>query len=319
MPARQKRAGSDYQVQERRHDDKRPMTRLWKKITDLEFWRTFFTKLWANEIEQINEEDTTAACTGPYNLRATYITKMAPPKLACYFQVGLVVCNNNGQTYVSKPTQYGQTSELRFLSKCKHPYINAVVDVQHKDEKYYAIILQYHEIGDLEYYLRGQKTKCTIRPEIMLQWMKQLLEAVAHMHALGVVHCDLKPTNVLVVNPVQLCIADLGVAQTANKDGLGKYPWGTKRFLPPELKYMPNSKKSDMFGLGCVLYEAMTYSFMFDLGGTYENLVKEEKHLQELQKVSHIYPLKLRHVVEKCMHEDRHQRPSAAELLETLA
>lgn len=128
-------------------------------------------EVWVNEMNQINEAGTTAVCTGPYNLRATYITKTSPPKLACYFQqVGLVVCNNNEQTYVSKPTRYGETSELRFLLKCKHPYINAVVDVQHNNKRC-NIILEYHEIGDLECYLRWQKTQCMISPEIMLKWI----------------------------------------------------------------------------------------------------------------------------------------------------
>jgi serine/threonine protein kinase len=278
---------------------------------------SFMSKVWDREIEEINNEDTTAACTGPCNLRATYITKKSPPKLASYTQVGLVVCNNKGQTYVSKPTRYGQTSELRFLLKCQHPNINGVKDVMHNDRDccYYNIILQYHEIGDLEYYLRWQKTKCKISPEIMLQWMKQLLEAVAHMHKKDVVHSDIKPTNVLVVSPEQLCIADLGCAQHADPEGFGMNTWGTFKYMAPERK---SSKESDTFMLGCVIYEAMTYSFMFDLKGTYENLVKKDLHLQELRKVNRIYSFDLRNVVLRCMQVDPHQRPSAQQLRETL-
>ncbi len=284
------------------------MTRRWTTITDM-------NNFWKYEMEQINEADTTAACTGPYNLRDTYITKTSPPKLAAYLQVGLVARNNNGQTYVSKPIRYGETSELRFLLKCKHPGINVVVDVQHNN-KQYNIILEYHEIGDLECYLRWHKTQCKISPNIMLKWMKQLLEAVVHMHALDVVHSDIKPTNVLVVSPDQLCIADLGCAQAANEEGFGKTVMGTFKYMAPERK---SSKKGDMFMFGCVIYEAMTYSFMSDRKGAYEHLVKKDLHLQELRNVDDIYSFNLRNVVYKCMQVDPHQHPSAKELLETLA
>jgi serine/threonine protein kinase len=287
----------------------------------LNVWAFIF---WQNEREEINENDTTAACMGPYHCRPTYITQQSPPNLDRYYQVGLVV--RDGIMCLSKPLEYCQNAEFSYLSMCSHPYINSLVDVIHEDAFYYSLILEYHPHGNLQDYLRLQeKSRFKIHGTIMLAWVKQLLEAIAHMHKLDVVHSDIKTTNIFVVEPSRLCIGDLGLAQSADTNGVGRWRCGTKRWKAPEqVDYGFPSKKSEMWNLGCVVYAAMTFKFICDLDETYVDLVNRNQHVHDLHELGsptlnlpQIYSYALLDVVYRCLLHDPKLRPSAQELLAT--
>jgi serine/threonine-protein kinase len=89
----------------------------------------------------------------------------------------------------------------------------------------------------------------------------QVAQAVAHAHARGVVHCDLKPSNVMLGEHGEVLVTDWGLAARAGKAGLG----GTPRYMAPELKEgaAPDAR-SDVWALGALLYELLTLS---PLGG----------------------------------------------------
>ena len=279
---------------------------------------------WQNERELINEKE--AECMGPYHYRPTYITQQSPPNLELYYQVGLVV--RDGVMCLRKPLAYSQNAELSFLSICKHPYINSLVAVKHEDEFYYSLILEYHPHGDLDNYLRLQQPRCfNIQETIMLGWVKQLLEAIAYMHEKDVVHCDIKMTNIFVVEPSSLCIGDLGIAQRADLNGVAQKLVGSENWISPEMgnRYSPNSKNSDMWSLGCVVYGTMTFTFIQDLDETYRDLVNRNQHFYDLHEFGsatlntpEIYSFALRNVVYTCLERDQRKRPSAQELLATL-
>jgi serine/threonine protein kinase len=280
---------------------------------------------WAKRTEEINENDTTAACTGPYHFRPTYIMQTSPLHLDP--QVGLVV--RDGVVCVKKPVEYPLKNQLRFLCMLGgHPYINSLVDVTHDDEFRYNLILEYHPHGDLDHYLRLQKKRCfNIHGTIMLAWVKQLLEAIAYMHEKDVVHADIKMDNIFVVEPSRLCIGDLGSAQSADVNGVGTWRGGTEYWHAPENahKYARASKKSDMWTLGCVVYGTMTFTFIYDLDESYEELVNRNQHVHDLHafgsatlNTPQIYSFALCNVVYTCLERDQRKRPSAQELLATL-
>lgn len=291
---------------------------------------------WAKRTEEINENDTTAACTGHYHFRPTYIMQTSPPHLARYpKKVGLVL--RDGVECVRKPVknELGWETELRFLCMMGgHPYINSLVDVTHEDALHYNLILQYHPHGDLDNYLWMKRQSCfNIDGTIMLAWVKQLLEAIAHMHKLDVVHCDIKMANIFVVEPSRLCIGDLGFAQSADANGVAEIECGSERWKAPEQVDCdddddlpcPPSKKSDMWTLGCVVYGAMTMKIIHQTDDTYRDLVDRNQHVHDLHELGsatmnspQIYSFALRNVVYTCLERDQGKRPSAQELLATL-
>jgi serine/threonine protein kinase len=298
-------------------------------------------EVWLKETEDINTQDTTV-CTvlsSPIHLilvleyrkhgellsylrqrapTATYIDQQSPITLARYDQVRLA--SRNECLVLMKSNVYSKPDELTYLCKCRHPYINTLLDVRYKSDKTLFLVLEYHPLGDLEQYLRKQKKQSSvITAAIMSQWMRQMLEAVAHMHELNVVHCDIKLPNIFVVNPSRLCIGDLGQAQHANADDECEIVSGTPAYDAPELEYSNNSRKSDMWCLGCVFLEAMTLVLIFDVGGTHEQWAQKGVHVKNLDKVTHIYPFFLRDMVCKCMQLAPQMRPSAKDLLLTLA
>jgi NIMA (never in mitosis gene a)-related kinase len=209
-------------------------------------------------------------------------------------------------------------AEVYFLCKLEHPNINALVDVVIKNKRI-NLILEYCPHGDLHHYLQQQKSKGQIiSPDIILLWMRQLLSALVYMHDEKIVHCDIKSKNVFVMDPLHLCIGDLGLAQKANADGVCELELGTFCYQPPENTQdnpEPSSFASDVWGLGCVFFEAMTLYSMFSGLDSCE-LVRQNQVEPRLKKTQYVE--KLRSVVTLCLQVDGHKRPSAQMLVDML-
>jgi NIMA (never in mitosis gene a)-related kinase len=210
--------------------------------------------------------------------------------------------------------------EEGFLRKLLHPNINALVDVVINNKRI-DLILVYCQHGDLHDYIQQQKSmRQIIIPNIIFLWMQQLLSALVYMHEKRIVHCDIKTKNVFVMNPQHLCIGDFGLAQNANVDGVCDHETGTPSYQAPENHKNdpePCSVASDVWGLGCVFFEAMTlYSIHLNWNHSCE-LVQKNMVQPKLQQTS--YTENLRSVVTQCLQEDPHKRPSARALMDTLA
>jgi len=90
---------------------------------------------------------------------------------------------------------------------------------------------------------------------------------VSAIHAANTVHCDLKPSNVLLDSQLRVRVADLGLAAPYVKGGVTKVIAGTPEYMAPELAFdsdQPASPSSDIYALGCMAYEMLTGSLPFD-------------------------------------------------------
>jgi hypothetical protein len=89
-------------------------------------------------------------------------------------------------------------------------------------------------------------------------------EALAHAHANGVLHLDLKPENVLVTRDGLVKVADFGVASLTNAAGQAMSAGGTLGYMPPEqLRGDPVDARSDVWTLGTLAYEVVTGAVPF--------------------------------------------------------
>ncbi|MEI9952979.1 MAG: protein kinase [Pseudomonadota bacterium] len=90
---------------------------------------------------------------------------------------------------------------------------------------------------------------------------------VSAIHAANTVHCDLKPSNVLLDSQLRVRVADLGLAAPYVDGGVTKVIAGTPEYMAPELAFesdRPASTSSDIYALGCMAYEMLTGSLPFE-------------------------------------------------------
>ena len=95
-----------------------------------------------------------------------------------------------------------------------------------------------------------------------MQWFVQLALALQHVHERGVLHRDLKTSNVFVAGAsAHVKLGDFGVAKAIGADdaALAATCVGTPYYMPPELfRGEAYGTKADVWALGCVLYELLT-------------------------------------------------------------
>lgn len=120
------------------------------------------------------------------------------------------------------------------------------------------LVMDWASGGDLARYAAAhQPALATIR-----QWSLELTEALQHAHQHGVIHCDLKPSNILIGPSGNLQVSDFGLArQQLGWSDSGGSQGGTPAFIAPELVdpcWGPVGPWTDVFGLGAVMYNLLT-------------------------------------------------------------
>ena len=137
----------------------------------------------------------------------------------------------------------------------------------------------------------------------------QLCDALASAHAQGVVHCDVKPANVLLARDGSLKVGDFGVARLAGgtSQALSATVAGTPRYMSPEqARGRPTSAATDVYSAGIVMYEMLCGDPPFVHGSAVELGLR---HLQDLPApLPDSVPPGLRRVVECALSKDPEDR-----------
>lgn len=149
--------------------------------------------------------------------------------------------------------------EARAAAALHHPHAVTVHDV-HDDSERPFVVMELVEGGSLADRLGEDGA---LEPEETLAIGVSLLEALGAAHAAGLVHRDVKPSNILFTRDGRVKLADFGIAKAlAGTDpdltGTGQIP-GTPRYLAPELATGADaSPASDLYAVGAVLYQCVT-------------------------------------------------------------
>lgn len=148
--------------------------------------------------------------------------------------------------------------EARAAANLSHPGIVTVYDFG-IDPQGIFIVMEFVPGNDLK--TRIQE-KGAYQPEEGIPLMIQACSALGYAHRSGIVHCDVKPHNMLVTNDSRLKITDFGIARalsTINAEERAEVVWGSPQYLSPEqAKGEPPSPASDVYSLGVVMYELFT-------------------------------------------------------------
>jgi tRNA A-37 threonylcarbamoyl transferase component Bud32 len=153
--------------------------------------------------------------------------------------------------------------ESQMAAGFEHPNVIPIYDADEEDGVLY-IAMRYVEGSDLKSVL---ERKGAISPERTLSIIEQTASALDAAHSRGLVHRDVKPANILIADPGdRVYLTDFGVAKQTTSSGLTKTGWflGTVNYAAPEqIEGKPVSPATDVYALGCVVYECLAGSAPF--------------------------------------------------------
>ncbi len=153
--------------------------------------------------------------------------------------------------------------EAKAAANLSHPNIVTVHDFGLDGERLF-IIMEYVPGINLKSMIREQQV---IPTDKALDLMIQAAQGIGYAHRAGLIHCDIKPHNMLVTPDGRLKVTDFGIARALSSiqpDEQNAYVWGSPLYLSPEqAEGLPPSPASDVYSLGIVLYEMVTGKLPF--------------------------------------------------------
>jgi serine/threonine-protein kinase len=145
-------------------------------------------------------------------------------------------------------------AEARLAAAVRHPGVVAIYDV---DEEARALAMEFVPGATLRERLRDHPDGLPAGE--LAATVRSLLGALAYVHARGIVHGDLKPSNLLLRRPGEVVLADFGAAElAADARRALSGPGGTPLYLAPEqFQGAPSSPATDLWATGAILWEAL--------------------------------------------------------------
>jgi len=154
-------------------------------------------------------------------------------------------------------------TEALAAARLSHPNIVNIFDVDQEGNIHY-IVMEYIEGQTLQEVISAEAPLPTDKAvEIAIM----ICEGIHHAHENGIIHRDIKPHNILITKKGIVKVADFGIAQAINKKTLtfARDLVGTVHYISPEqAKGEPVTPATDIYSLGCVLYEMLTGKPPFD-------------------------------------------------------
>ena len=205
--------------------------------------------------------------------------------------------------------------EAQAAARLSHPNIVNIYDVGVSAGEHY-IVMEYVPGTTLKELIQQRGH---LEPDAALAITREIAEALAHAHANGLVHCDIKPHNILMLDGAHAKVADFGIARAVTESTMtysGNVIGSVHYFSPEQAKGTVITPKSDVYSLGVVLYEMLTGELPF----TGENPVSiAMKHLQDeptpVRRIDPAIPPVVEALVARMMAKDPALRPESAELV----
>ena len=168
-------------------------------------------------------------------------------------------------------------AEARAIAALDHPNIVQAYSVDNEMDRYF-IVMEYIDGQDLQ---RMVETNGPMEFDRAADYLRQAAEGLAHAHARNLVHCDVKPSNLLVNSQGVIKILDLGLARLNESDDgqeSGGPAMGTVDYMAPEqaMGTADFDNRADIYSLGCTLYFLLTGHPPFPEGTLAQRIVKHQ-------------------------------------------
>lgn len=177
------------------------------------------------------------------------------------------------------------------------------------------IVMEYSDGGNLRQLVKMRaREKMGPFPEaVIVSWFAQLVLAVAYIHGKNVLHRDLKAQNVFLTRKNVVKLGDFGISKALAGDDTANTACGTPESMSPEIcRGEPYGKKSDIWSLGCILYEMIMLKRPFEASTLPEIFTKICKG--DYPPIQPTFSRELRLLVQLMLQQDSSKRPSIEDI-----
>ena len=210
-------------------------------------------------------------------------------------------------------------NESKAISLLSHPNIVKIYDVGFSENLQY-IIMEYIDGITLKEYIEKEKA---LNWKDAVHFMIQILRALQHAHENGIVHRDIKPQNIMMLDDGTIKVMDFGIAKFSRETGktATDQAIGSVHYISPEqAKGEATDEKSDIYSVGVMLYEMLTGQKPFDSDNSVSIAVMNINDIPKRPRaVNPNVPAGLEEIILKAMEKnplDRYQ--SASEMIKDI-
>ena len=259
--------------------------------------------------------------------------RKVPERIGKYMVINQVGRGSTGTVYLSHDPYYGRDvaikvysadiggqderarlarkmflSEAHMVGLMHHPNILPIYDAGEEDGHCYVVTEHVHGARTLSSYCRADNL---LRLDDLVEIMFKCAKALHYAHTRGVIHRDVKPSNIMLTQDSDVRIIDFGIALVADSEvsrieGIA----GSPSYMSPEqVQSLEITSRSDIYSLGATLYELLTGTRPFK-GGNLAKLLHQIVYATPapIHALRKDIPEELEEVVSRAMHKDPAQR-----------
>ncbi len=204
-------------------------------------------------------------------------------------------------------------TEAYAAASLSHPNIVNIYDVGMQEDVYY-IVMEYIEGQTLSEYISLHKP---LPVDKAVDITVMICDGLHHAHERGIIHRDIKPHNILITSTGMVKVADFGIAQAITKNTItfGGNVVGSVQYISPEqAKGEPLTRATDIYSVGCVLYEMLTGQLPYEAESPITIALKHiHDEVPSPRSINPLVPEKLDHIIVRAMDKLPDKRYSTAE------
>ncbi len=206
-------------------------------------------------------------------------------------------------------------NESRAISMLSHPNIVNVFDVSLGD-KFQYIVMEYIDGITLKEYIEQQKV---VRWKEAVHFTLQILRALQHAHENGIVHRDIKPQNIMLLQDGTIKVTDFGIARFSRGETrtLTDKAIGSVHYIAPEqARGSVTDAKTDLYSVGVMLYEMLTGKLPFEADNAVSVAIMQmQTEATPPRELNPDIPEGLEQITLKAMKKETGQRYASAEAM----